>query len=229
MTVWKYVALGDSFPAGFGVGGISYVNYLAESLKEDYTIKVDVENFAQSGARTDELLSLIRANQTLRTTLMDADLVTIWIGWNDMIYSLSLFDSEVCGGDDGLDCIKEAADQIRVNLDKIYIEILKLVQKKGARIFIADNAIPQTLIEMWNYFDRFEQVKEAAFDSWRRHLIQAAEERGIGVARSFQVINGSAGDTIIEGITQADGFHLNKKGHMILSEVHKEAIGGFTK
>ena len=224
MLTWKLVALGDSFPAGFGVGGESYIDYLVKMLRMNHNIEVDVANFAQSGARTSELFSLLQTNQILQEKLETADLVTIWIGWNDMIYELSLFDSKVCGGKDNLDCIRKATKQINNNLDGIYDFIMKLIQPGKTKVFIADYFVPPALIEMWQEHGDYASIKEAAYKSWRNHMVRSAEERGIQVVGTYQALNGPEGNTMIEGITQADGFHLNKKGHKHLAEIHYEII-----
>jgi len=224
MLTWKLVALGDSFPAGFGVGGISYIDHFIKMLRMDNNINVDVVNFAQSGARTSDLLLQLQSNLILQEKLQTADIVTIWIGWNDMIYALSLFDSKVCGGVDNLDCIRKAAKQINNNLDGIYDCIMKLIQPSKAKVFIADYFIPPALIEMWHEHGDYASIKEAAYESWRRYLVSEAEERGIQVVGTYQALNGPEGITMLEGKTQADGFHLNRKGHKNLAEIHYETI-----
>ena len=190
----------------------------------DHYIKVDVANFAQSGARTSELLSLLQTNQILQEKLETADLVTIWIGWNDMIYALSLFDSKVCGGKDNLDCLRKAAKQINNNLDGIFDTIMQLIQPSKTKVFISDYFVPPALIEMWQEHGDFASIKEAAYESWRCYLVSEAEERGIQVVGTHPALNGPTGNAMIDGITQADGFHLNKKGHKHLAEIHYDTI-----
>jgi hypothetical protein len=52
-TSWDLVALGDSTPAGYGVGlDRSYVQIYAEYLKEDLGVTVDVHNYATGSPRT---------------------------------------------------------------------------------------------------------------------------------------------------------------------------------
>jgi lysophospholipase L1-like esterase len=223
MKNWKYVALGDSFPAGFGVGDENYVNFLSGYLQQDLSVRVEVENYAQSGATTADLQYLLKNVDKVRWALEEADLVTLWIGWNDMTYPLSLFDYGACGGADNLDCIRGAAAELNANVDAILDEIQRLIDEE-CKIVIADNLIPGDLIDMWKGNKRFGELKEAAFESWQGHLVEAAESRGIDIVRSYHGFNGPAGDTQVEGVMQWDGFHLNRRGHRILADLHREVI-----
>jgi lysophospholipase L1-like esterase len=223
MKTWKYVALGDSFPAGFGVGDENYVNFLSEYLEQDFSVRVEVDNLAQSGATTEDLLYLLKNVDKVRRALEGADLVTLWIGWNDMTLPLSLFEYGSCGGADNLDCVRGAAAELKANIYAILDEIQGLIDEKS-KIVIADNFIPGILMDMWLRNKRFGDLKVAAFESWRGHLVESAERRGIGIVHSYHGFNGPAGDTQLEGVMQWDGFHLNRKGHRILADLHREVI-----
>jgi lysophospholipase L1-like esterase len=224
MKTWTYVALGDSFPAGFGVGRKNYVNFLADYLRQDYSVEVNLENFSQSGFRTADLLRQLRANQVVRSALQNSDLVTLWIGWNDMIYPLSLYESGVCGGEDNLDCLREAAIILSENLDIIFDLILELTKTQNPLIHAADNFIPSALIDMWVGSECFDELKEAAFESWWSPLVTSAEGRGFRVIDSYKVFKGLTGDSLLEGVMQPDGFHFNQKGHQILAELHRDLL-----
>lgn len=224
MKAWKYVALGDSFPAGFGVGEGNYVNFLAGYLQQDFGVQVLVENYAQSGATTADLLYLLKNVGEVRRAVKEADMVTLWIGWNDMTYPLSLFDYGACGGEDNLDCVRRAAKELSANLDAVLDEIRVLTSGKMGKIFIADNLIPATIMDMWVGYGNFVEIKGVAFESWRSYLVRAAKTRGLGIVHTHESFNAPGGDTLVEGVMQWDGFHLNQKGHQILADLHREAV-----
>jgi lysophospholipase L1-like esterase len=224
MEVWKYVALGDSIPAGFGVDGISYVNYLADYLRKDYDVRVEVENYARSGAKTSDLLEQLRKNPEIREAIKTADLITLWIGWNDMIYPLSSFESGVCGGIDNLDCIRGTVGQLNANMDAILDEILLLTQTKETKLYLADAAIPPALFNRWVKIGWFEVLRGAVYESWRSHLVEAAGKRGMNIVRTSQVLNGPGGETLMEGVIQADGFNFNRAGHKVIADIHRAAL-----
>lgn len=80
----KYVALGDSIPAGYGLSYTSerYTNILAGKIGYTQT------NYAVSGHKTSDLLARIKTSG-VTNSLKQADLVTISIGGNDFISDLS--------------------------------------------------------------------------------------------------------------------------------------------
>jgi len=83
----NYVALGDSIAAYFGLEkGQGYAELLTEKLVAEggYT-SVSLENLAQSGDDTQDLLAKIEAN---KTAIADADVVTICIGGNNFLGTL---------------------------------------------------------------------------------------------------------------------------------------------
>lgn len=82
---WNLVALGDSTPAGAGVGERSYVAYYAEYIEADLGVCVAVRNWARNGATTGDLLARIRGDPQVRDHLRAARVITLWVGWNDII------------------------------------------------------------------------------------------------------------------------------------------------
>lgn len=95
-----YVALGDSLAAGYTpygkdelgnpekfVDGPGYPEFLKERYEQSQ-YSVDLKNFAVNGYKSKDLLSQIQKNQSIQTEIAEAELITIDIGANDLIYSL---------------------------------------------------------------------------------------------------------------------------------------------
>jgi lysophospholipase L1-like esterase len=217
---WAYVALGDSAPAGYGVEN-SYVDYYAEFIEEDLGVRVEVHNYSRSGQSTSSLLERLRTNEDLRGALRDAEVITIWTGWNDLREPLSQYRNETCGGEDNLECIREAVTELNANIDAILDEILSLASPQDTLIRIADVGIP--FVTTWQYQGWFETLRGPCYEVWREHLIEAAEQRGITVVCTYEVINGPNGDEKMEGIYLSDGFHFNEEGHRLVARLHREA------
>lgn len=216
---WDYVALGDSTPAGYGMED-SYVDYYAEFIEEDLGGRVEVHNFSRSGQSTSSLLNRLRTNEDLRAAVRDAEVITIWTGWNDFGEPLSQYRNETCGGEDNLECVREAVTALNANIDAILDEILSLTSPQDALIRIADVGIP--FVATWKYHGWFEMLQGPCYEAWREHLIEAAEQRGITVVYTYHVLNGPSGDETIEGIHQSDGFHFNEEGHRLVARLHRE-------
>ena len=221
--VWSYVALGDSIPAGYGVGDDNYVEYFADYIRQDIGVDLTVHNLAISGIVTGRLLDLLRADPEFRQEVANANIITIWIGLNDLFVPLDRYKYERCGGADNLDCLREMVDQTNENIDGILDEILALNSSEETRIMIADNGIPSSLILDWKEQGWFDILKVEAYEAWRDHLVEAATERGLIVVYSHQVINGTLGDEENEGLYRFDGIHFTEEGHKLIADLHRES------
>jgi len=221
---WDYVALGDSTPAGYGVDK-SYVDYYGEFIAEDQGVQVESHNFSQSGQTTGVLLKQLRNNEELREAVRNAEVITIWTGWNDLSKPLSQYRDETCGGEDNLDCIREAVAALNANIDAILDEILSLTSPQDTLIRIADVGIP--FVNTWKHQGWFETLHGPCYEVWRAHLVEASEQRGITVVYTYHVLNGPDGDEKTEGIFQNDGIHFNAEGHRLIARLHREAGYGY--
>jgi lysophospholipase L1-like esterase len=197
----------------------SYVDYYAEFMEEDLGVRVEVHNFSRSGQPTSSLLNQLRTNEDLCAALRDAEVVTVWTGWNDLAEPLSQYRNETCGGDDNLECIRDAVTALNTNIDAILDEILSLTSPQ-ALIRIADVGIP--FADTWQYHGWFEELQRPCYEDWREHLIEAAQQRGMTVVHTYHVLNGPNGDEKMEGICQSDGIHFNEEGHRLVARLHRE-------
>lgn len=220
-TSWDYVALGDSTPTGYGVSE-SYVDYYAAFIEEDLGVKVEIQNFAQDGQSTRVLLDHLRGSEKLREAIGSAEVITIWIGWNDLRRSMKLHRNGTCGGTDNLDCIREAVEGLNSNIDAILDEILSLSSSTDTLIRIADVGNP--FVGVWKEQGWFDDLKGPCFEVWRDHIVESAEKRGVTAVYTYHVLNGSNGDESVteKGLTQVDGMHFNREGHRLLARLHRE-------
>lgn len=219
---WDYVALGDSYPAGYGAQK-SYVDYYAEYIQADLGVQVKVHNFSRTGLTTAALLNQVRNDEQIRIALQDAEVITIWIGWNDFTGSLAQYKAETCGGDENLDCISNATRTFDQNIGLILDELLTLADPQNTIIRIADVGIPALFIHDWQQQGQFERLRNPAFEAWRNYLVNAANQRNLTIVPAYHTLNGSDGDELIPGIYQSDGIHFNDKGQRLIADLHREA------
>lgn len=223
-----YVALGDSIPDGWGIGGygeeyINYVLYFAEYLREDLNVAVTVQNMCDSsGIRTVHLLEKLQNNDEIRQAIADADIITVWIGVNDLGAPQSLYCAGMCGGEDNLECVRKRVHEFNNNIDNILDEILSLNSSRDTHIMIADNAIPAAYAADSKKRGCFEVLPEL-YGALNDHLYQAARERNIIVVPAYRAINGPSGDQANEGLYQDDGIHFNVEGQRLIADIHREA------
>jgi len=172
---------------------------------------------------TGRLLDYLQNDPEIRQAVEDANVITIWIGINDLWVPLSRFDYGKCGGEDNLDCIRESVSQINENIDAILDEILAINSSEKTRIMIADNAICFDHVSNWKKEGLFDVLQEEAYEAWRDHIVEAAGERGIIVVNTYRGINGPLGDQENEELYMFDGIHFNEKGHKLIADLHREA------
>jgi len=217
---WDYVALGDSTPDGYGVER-SYVDYYAEFIEVDLDTEIEVHNFSRSGQTAATLLKRIKSDEDLCAALREAEVITVWTGWNDLGRPLDEFRGGTCGGKDNLDCIREAVGRLNWNLDAVLDEIVSLASPQDTLIRIGDTGIP--FVATWQHHGWFETLQGPCYEVWREHLIEAAEARGITVVYTYHVLNGPDGDEKMGGIYLDDGVHFNDSGHRLVAELHRKA------
>jgi len=214
---WDYVALGDSMVAGH-----SYADYYAVHIEADLGVKVTLHNWGIGGQSSAQLLEMLRNNQKLRNAISEAEVVTFVIGVNDIVPGLRRYKYGVdCGGADNQDCIREALTSFRANYDAIIAEILSLQSTTDTIIRIMDYYFPA--VNETKRFGIYEDIKPH-WEALNEHIVQAASEHNIPVARVYVALNGPNGDEdpASKGYIKVDGAHLNDAGHRLVAELHRE-------
>lgn len=225
-TTWDLVALGDSTPTGYGVGAEnSYVNVYAGYISEDLGVEVVVHNRATNATRkVTRWVEVVRTDEELREELRNAEVVTIWMGWHDLIPSIGLARGGPCYPQVDIvdvDCFRSITDPMRQGFDDLLSEITSLANPNETLIFIADTGIP--FVSQWLQDGTLDELKGPAYEEWRGHLIEAAENHGIHVVYTYQVINGPDGDqTLPPEYSLPDGLHFSVEGHQLIADLHRD-------
>ena len=101
-AVWNIVALGDSDTTGEGdPTGLGWVGRYARLLRQQLGLKVVVDNLAENGKTSAELLSEMRSDQTTRNAVEKAQIVLIGIGGADLGAGDERLDAGRCKGAEG--------------------------------------------------------------------------------------------------------------------------------
>ena len=223
---WDLVSLGDSAPTGYGVGlENSYVNIYSNYISEDLGVAVVVHNRATNSTRTVlEWVEVVRTDEELREELQNAEVVTIWLGWHDLIPSIGV--SGKGGpcykrGEIDLDCFRNVTDQMEQGFDDLLSEITSLARPNETLILIADTGNP--FVSAWLEYGTLDSLKGPAYEDWRNHLLEAAEKHRVHVVNTYYAINGPNGDqSLPPEYYQADGLHFSELGHSLLADLHRE-------
>jgi lysophospholipase L1-like esterase len=227
-TTWDLVALGDSTPTGYGVGEEhSYVHAYAGYMKEDLRVDVVVHNWATNETkRVADWAEAVRNNDELREDLQNAQVITIWLGWHDVIPSI------IIEGDNSrpdlrqdvdINSLREVTDPMQDAFDRLISEIVSIAPPDETLILIADVGIPALFVKRCKEYGIFEIWKQYAYEVWRDYIIQAARKHNIHIVHTYEVINGPTGDQEMPSkYMQSDGLHLNKQGHRLIAALHHE-------
>ena len=216
---YDYVALGDSTPAGFDVD-TAYVDYYAEYIESDLGVPVNVLNWARSGQTAHSLLYALQDISDLRDDISEAEIITIWTGWNDLQGLVGQYRSGDCGGLDNLNCIREKVDRLNADIDAIIGEILTLRSLDNTLILIANVGNP--FVESWEAVGILDELREPLVEVWVHHIEQAATDYGIVFVDSYSVLNGPNGDEAVPDELSI-GVHFSERGHRLLADLHRAA------
>ena len=182
---WDYVVLGDSM-------GWYYPDYYAAHIEADLGVKVKLHNWAVGDQTSSGLLNLLRINEELRDTIREAKVVTLDFGINELEQAGMQYMGGICGGADNLDCVRETLKSLRANFEGIMDEILSLRSTSDA-IIRAMNYY-NSRVNSWKKDPGFWKDWKPIWDALNEHMVQAASEHNIPVARVYEAFNGPNGD-----------------------------------
>ena len=211
-----YVALGDSLATGAGAT-TSYVEVYADGVEARTGVEVAITNLAVNGWTSTDLLDALRQDETMRTAVAGADLVTVDIGANDLLRAIPVYASEQCGGDDNLQCLREATALVEVQWAAILDEILDL--RDGDTTGIATIDLYQPFVGNPRVADDLDALRPVMAEL-NAVLTSGAEARGIPVARVHTAFHGPDGtdDPTEAFLISVDGLHPSNAGHAVIAQ-----------
>ncbi|MEE9165977.1 MAG: SGNH/GDSL hydrolase family protein [Candidatus Neomarinimicrobiota bacterium] len=226
-TTWDLVALGDSTPTGSGVSAdLSYVQVYSAYIEEDLGVDVVVKNWATNMTQTvADHVEAVRSGEELREDLRNAEVITIWLGWHDLIPNIGIGRGGPCyerADEVDVDCLGEVTNPMREGFDKLLSEIVSLASPDETLILIADVGIPSLFVARWKEYGTLDVLKRDAYEVWREYIIQAARKYQVHVVNTYEVLNGPNGDQETPPqYMQSDGLHFNEQGHKLIADLHR--------
>ena len=216
VPIWDYVALGDSNPAGYGVGR-SYVDIFANYIATDMGVEVRLHNRAFDGAKSVQLLTGLRMDPDLQQDIRDAEVVTIDVGGNDWTPALRAYSNNTCGGTDNQDCLRRLVQSYRENIDGILEEIANLradnptLLIRTVDVYMSNcDFFPDTKIfrdkELFNVLHPYT-------DEFNASIAEATQAHNAKVVSLYLAFNGPDGTQNPAQYLQSDQCHLSSRGH----------------
>lgn len=224
-ATWDLVALGDSMATGYGVGlDEVYTQQYAALLEDELDITVTVRSHATNELTTvAEWVEVVATDESLRTDLREAEIVTLWLGFHDI--GEAVFGG--CTGDwpDPLKaCFEEATASMPSDFDELLASIKDLVPEE-ATVLMADIGIPPAVLDQWSGKPFWPQMKHLLFDRMRDSVHVAAGANGVTVVHSYEALVGPNGEVPYPQFLQSDRIHLNAEGHRFVAELHAAQDG----
>ena len=200
----RYVAFGDSWPEGAHCGGCDSFAYLwADLIEAETGLEVELTSFmgdaeeSSSESKTSASLLASLKDDGTREAVAAADVILIATGPNTLDVVVPKILSGRCGGDDGLDCIREAGKAWEEDFDAILDEIdliragrpalVRLVN--AANVFAMDQelaaAVPKGFVSTGG---------ELMFELLTRAQCEAAETHSAVCVDVRPLITGPGGD-----------------------------------
>lgn len=204
------VALGDSLTEGVGdeknKGG--YVGRLTEKMTDWKGVrKIELENLAKRGKRSDQLLKQVKEDTYAKSALMGADIIVLTIGGNDMMKIVKR---------DIFNLTKEPFYVELVNFEKRMVDTVHEIRLSNA-------SAPIVVLGLYNPFNMFTGEVEdlqTIIGDWNSVLKGITDEDGNACFVPVEDLFVSNNNMVYH----KDFFHPNGYGYELLTDRIVESL-----
>jgi lysophospholipase L1-like esterase len=217
----KIVALGDSDATGIGdATGRGWVGRYGDLAKQKLKMPVTVDNRAGEGKTSDQLLTEVTDDDSLRQALKGADVLLVGIGGAD----LSAGDDALGAGScEGRQCYAQLLQAFDANIKAIASEVRRLAPTAVLRAISLPNVVPGGGDAIPSFvtadIGRYQVVAE------RASICQAMRSNGgqcVDVVRAFNGDDAS-GDAYMTGLLTKDPCcYPSATGQQLMAELVAE-------
>jgi lysophospholipase L1-like esterase len=231
---WRYTAMGDSLATGYTSPSGGYVPRYKTHIQTDTSAVVNLSNYGVNGRTSGSLLTALRMDSSLQTSLAQSNVVTWNIGINDLMNARNSYKNKKCGGVDNQDCLRNMVNTFKTNWSAIIGEIL-------ARRSFSDTIIrTMDIYNPWVKVDKakntFSDTKEPIqsrgndflvlkyyLDQMNNHIAATSNNNSIPSAQVYLAFNGTNGDEdpIVKGYIHTDGLHPSNTGFQLLANLFR--------
>ena len=202
---WDYVILGSS------IGTWGWTEYYGDYIENDLGVTIVRHDYFMPTQMASMLLENLQNEEKLRDDIVNAEVITIGIGFADMDTILYYPPHR----------INEELKTFKETYDAILSEILHLNNSTDTIIRVMDFYCPYLRL----YTDRgiYEDTKRYWME-FNKCIAEVAEKYGIPVAQVFQAMNGVHGDDDPneKGYLASDGQYLSDEGYQVVAKLVRE-------
>lgn len=225
----QLVVLGDSIAKGNACPGCTlYPEQVAAAMEESLGRDVEVRNLAFDGAEVANLLDAVRNESAMRASISDAEAIIVTVGHNDLAYNRL---DDPCGVAPDYprvswsrlthDCIDEATDEYRRDLDDVLAEIddLRAGRPTMLRVTNVYNSTIGDLVDpTWDSPKAIEPSSYAVQRMVRAQCEIASQHDGVCLS-TYHPLNGVDGlESAQPFLNPGDATHLAQPGHDAFAE-----------
>ena len=231
---WGYTAMGDSLATGYTSPGAGYVHRYRTHIQTDTGAVVNLSNFGQNGRTSGGLLTALRTDFNLQSSLFQSNVVTWNIGLNDLMNARSSYKSKKCGGTDNQNCLRTMVSTFQSNWNAITVEILS--RRTPANTILRTMDIYNPWVRADKAKNTFSDAKEPIqsrgndfqvlkyyLDQMNGHIAAAANSNSVPYAKVYLYFNGINGDEdpIAKGYMHTDGLHPSNTGVQSIADIFR--------
>jgi hypothetical protein len=208
-----YVTLGNSllFTPVPGVMGL-----YRDRLEEHFGVIVETRDHTRGSQSVHDFLDRLRNDDELRADLGEADVVLMLIPNDEWAEPATTAmgaqgrDPATCGGDDDLQCFRDAVGDYESAVDEVFVELMKLVDPTATLVRVFDCYV-------FTPGDDDALAVERLGPLWhegQQHVAQTAARYRITVAAVFDDFMGPDASSQPEaaGLVGVDGVHPTRAG-----------------
>ena len=203
-----YVALGDYQALGLTNEGeitYGYTDYIKDVLKEKNKLETYIISYAQDNARTTDLINDIEQNkktqiknkqQTIKNTLIKADLVTLSIGMNDLFYKIGV-----------------NANLQSLNYSEVYYHIDEMMEDMDKLFELLREYCKEDII-MTNFYNPIDSQNKQL-----NEVLNYANKRLNELARIYDIAIVNINKIFLQRLNQTLNFYPTKKEYQKISKM----------
>lgn len=228
---WDLVALGDSNVSGWGVRAdepytpeAAYPGAYAQLLADQQGVEIVLHSYYPDQLGNEfrtiaEWTDVLRTDQSMRADLASADVVTVLIGYHNLVPAVVLGGCGPTWPDPLRKCLAAATAPMAADFDQLYGEVVKLVSD-GVPVLVNDYGIPGPVYDRWSSDPAWPEIRRAVYEDWRDALEDAATAHGFRTIHTYRGLNGTDGRPRYDwsSIT-TDGWHFNSDGHRLVARI----------
>ena len=214
-----YVALGDSIAAGTGASdaeATNYVSLVAEALRAQLGVDLELINLAEGGASTETLIEQQLPAALERLAQGDVLLVTITISGIDLN---QLAETPVCVQDPAdINC---PLDDLLLGVEERLNQIIRDLQEAGPDTLIAIQLYPNLFSGSGHELERSADI---AFELLNGAIIGVADRNDVILADPRHSFEGASGK-LTHLLDPTPDAHPSDAGYRVIADAFLEALG----